>query len=184
MNTSIRGLIKVVLLFTVLSFESFTLTHPMMSADSVNSKNSILDSDIAAIRAACTKINTLSLKQEPFKFESPDCVEDGQITYFHSSDGILKVRYSGFIGDGSWTTEFYFNAGKLIFCYDKQIGGPAEGKAVTTEYRLYVKADQPIRCIENKKIVKPDSKAKETINTAYKVLKAYKTKNFKSALCI
>ena len=183
MNKSINCLIKAILIFTVFSFESFAQTHSVKSAVSIHSKDGILGSDIAAIRTAYTSINTFSLKPQPFKFESPGCVEDGQITYFRSSDDILKVRYSGGIGDGSWTTEFYFNAGKLIFCYDKQIGGPAEGKAITTEYRLYVKADQPIRCMENKKIVQPDSKATETINAAYKLLKAYKTKNFKAALC-
>jgi hypothetical protein len=168
---------------TLISFGTIAQNHPVTSAVSVQSKDAILKSDIAAIRNAYTSINTLSLKPEPFKFESPGCVEDGQITYFRNSDDILKVKYSGGIGDGSWTTEFYFNAGKLIFCYDKLIGGPAAGKAITTEYRLYVKADRPIRCMENKKIIQPDSKATESINTAYKLLKAYKSKNIASALC-
>lgn len=183
MNKSIHFLVKVLIMSTVLSFRAFASTCPTISEVMVRSEAGQLDSDIAAIRTAYIRINTLSLKPEIFKFESSGCVEDGKVTYFHSSNDVLKVIFSGSIGDGSWTTEYYFNSGKLIFCYDKLIGGPAEGKVTTTEYRLYVKADRPIKCLKNKRTIQPDGKATETVKTAYKLLKAHKTKDFAAALC-
>ncbi|MGZ3873023.1 MAG: hypothetical protein ACXVJD_08895 [Mucilaginibacter sp.] len=183
MNRSIRFQLIAVLIFslpatTVFSQQKSANTQPGSQTAIAQSA-----SDIAAIRAAYSNINQLPLKGQDFKFESPGCVDGGLITYMKRDDEILKITNSGSIGDGSWKTEFYFSAGKLIFYFDTVTGGAAAEKAPTTEYRLYVRNDKPIRCMEGKKIIPPDSKANKSIQTAYKLLKAYKTRNFAAALC-
>jgi hypothetical protein len=170
MNCSIR----------ILTIFLFVLTATLVSAQT---KISSTEANIAAIRASYSKTNSLPLKRQTFNFEAAGCVEDGIINYFQYNNDVLKITESGSIGDGSWTTEYYYNLGKLIFCYDKIVGGAAAEKAVTTEYRFYLKNDKPIRCMENKKIIAPDSKATDKIKTTYKLLKAHKTRNFAAALC-
>lgn len=166
---------------SALSFQAGFAQRKSMTGVQIKQNNS--EADVVSIRAIYTRTNTLPLKREAFRFESPGCIEDGLITYFRNNNNIVKITEAGSIGDGSWTTEFYFDARKLVFCVDQLTGGPASGAEVTTEYRLYVKNNRPVRCMENKKVIPPDKKATETISTAYKLLKAYQTKNFKAALC-
>lgn len=138
---------------------------------------------ISSIRSAFNRINALALKQEKFNYEVEGCVEEGVVTYFKSDDTILKVTESGSIGDGSWKTEYYYRSGKVFFCYEMITGGPALGKVTTTERRFYINNDQTIQYMEDKKVTPPDSRGTEIIATAYKLLKAYSTKDFATALC-
>lgn len=141
------------------------------------------DAAIATIKKEYAAINSLSLQKAQFKYEVAGCVEDGVVTYYLHKDNIVKATESGSIGDGSWRKEFYYRSGKLFFCYEWLIGGPAGGKAVTTEYRYYIKDDNVIRCMENQKVIVSESKSSETIHTAYQLLKAYSTRDFAGALC-
>ena len=87
------------------------------------------------------------------------------------------------MGDGSWTTEYYYRNGDLIFIYESLTGGPANGKAVKSEYRVYVKGGMVIRFMDNQKIIPADNKAGELTETAIKLFKAHTTKNFAEVLC-
>ena len=140
-------------------------------------------SAISEIRAAYQKINSLPLKKEKFTYEAQGCVEDGIVTYYLSGKSILKITESGSIGDGSWTNEYYYQSGKVIFCFEAITGGPAIGKVTTTEHRLYIKNDQPIRYMEDQKVIAASSAASELMRNAYKIFGAYLTKDFTSALC-
>ncbi|WP_293305045.1 hypothetical protein [Pedobacter sp. UBA5917] len=142
-----------------------------------------LASSITAIREQYNRINSIQLKSEKFKYEADGCVEDGLVVYFKEGNTIVKVTESGSIGDGSWVKEYYYHLGKVFFCYDKIVGGPAIGKVTTTERRYYIQDDKILRQMEDKKIVKVDNSASETIQTGYKLLKVYKTKDFAAALC-
>ena len=139
--------------------------------------------DIEAIRVEFKKINSMPLTKKEFKYESAGCVDGGVVQYFLDKGDIVKITESGSIGDGSWVREFYFQAGKCIFCYDTQVGGPAIGPVTKTEYRVYVNDGKIIRVMEDKKIVTTDTKAIETVGTAAKLLKAYEKKNFAEILC-
>lgn len=141
------------------------------------------ETDISAIRAAFKEINTLSLKQEQFKYESDGCVEDGIVQYFFKGKEIVKIIESGSIGDGSWKKEYYYQSGNFIFSYEKLIGGSAGGEVTQSEYRIYAKDSAAIRYMEDQKIIQPDSRVDQTLATAGKLLKAYTTKNFATALC-
>jgi hypothetical protein len=185
MNKSI--LIRGILLLTYLSISLPVFAQQTLKKDPNNGRTQVASetTDIITIQKEYSRINQTHLKYQTFKFESPDCVDDGEVTYMMTGWGnIEKIVYTGNIGDGGWTTEFYFSvSGKLEFYFDKLIGGAAAQKMSTTEYRLYVKNDKPIRCMEGEKIVKADDKAKECIRTAYKLFKAYKSRNFSAALC-
>lgn len=141
------------------------------------------DASIAAIRAEFKRINALPLLTEEFQYEAASCVEDGVVAYFLDNQGIVKIVESGSIGDGSWTREYYYQSGKFIFCYEVIVGGPAEGPETKSEYRTYVKDDKVVRYMEDKKTVPANSKASGEVTTAYKLVKAYTTRDFAKVLC-
>ncbi len=184
MNKSIG--IGGILLLAYLSLSSSVFAQAIPKNDPNNRRTQVAPeaTDIINIQKEYSRINQTHLKHQTFKFESAGCVDDGEVTYMTSWDNIEKIVYTGNIGDGGWTTEFYFSvSGKLEFYFDKLIGGAAAEKTSTIEYRLYVKNDKPIRCMEGNTIVQADDKAKECIRTAYKLFKAYKSRNFSAALC-
>ncbi|MCF6404868.1 hypothetical protein L3C95_18355 [Chitinophaga filiformis] len=139
---------------------------------------------IAAIRTTYRNINTAPLTTQLFKYESAGCAEDGQVKYFfNQKKEIVKIVESGSIGDGSWSREFYFEAGKLIFSYEFQIGGPADGPDTKSEFRTYVKGDQVLRFMDGKNILPAAEKSADALKVSYKLIKAYTTKKFAEALC-
>lgn len=173
LRTIIPGL-KLAAITTIL----VTLTGILLSW-----KNSHPTDDIDDIRKEYTRINTLPLQQQKFTYEAEGCVEEGVVTYFLEKQAIVKITESGSIGDGSWTNEYYYKAGKLIFCYELLIGGPAIGETTRTEYRYYIKNDRAIRCMENKTIIPVGSKATEAIQRGKGFLQAYQTKDFAAVSC-
>ncbi|WP_129714847.1 hypothetical protein [Pedobacter sp. SYP-B3415] len=139
---------------------------------------------IQNIRRTYQQINALNLTAERFKYESSGCVQDGVVTYFFSGKKILKIVESGSIGDGSWVHEFYYDAGKLIFCLESLVGGPANGPVTKTQYRVYLKQGSVIRALhDSNKISATDSKATELMQAGTRIYAAYTTKDFVSALC-
>ncbi|OQP57204.1 hypothetical protein A3860_11635 [Niastella vici] len=141
------------------------------------------DADIEAIRSAYKEINSQSLTKEHYTNEAAGCAEDGVVDYFLDKQQIVKIKESGSIGDGSWTTEYYYRNGDLIFIYETLTGGPANGKVEKSEYRVYVKSSRVIRFMNNQQIIPADSKAGELTETALKLFKAHTTKKFAEVLC-
>lgn len=139
--------------------------------------------DIAAIRQKYQTINSLKLPGKRYTYESSGCVEEGVVNYYLNNKEIVKITEAGAIGDGSWENEYYYAAGKVIFCLETIIGGPAIGKVTKTQYRYYIKDGHPLRVMEGNKIIPADSKVKEILQTANKIHKAYITKDFVSAVC-
>jgi len=145
--------------------------------------NTAGEETINTIRGEFKRINALPLKKEQFQYESAGCAEEGKVQYFLDKKEIVKVIESGSIGDGSWTTEYYYQAGKLIFKYDVAIGSSADGQDSKIEHRVYVKAGKVVRYMEDQKIIPADAEANKALTTADNLLKAYTTKNFAAALC-
>lgn len=141
------------------------------------------DATIVAIRKEYNRINGLKLSQQNYKYEKEGCVEDGKVNYFFEGKSIVKITESGSIGDGSWTTSYFYRAGKPIFCYDFIEGGPAAGPTIKTEYRIYVKDGRAHRVMEGKKVMKSENISQEQIQRANNIYKAYATKKFGDALC-
>jgi len=141
------------------------------------------DADIETIRAAFKEINSKPFTKERYSYEAAGCAEDGVVEYYLDKQQIVKIKESGSIGDGSWDTEYYYRNGDCIFIYESLIGGPANGKVMKSEYRVYLKAGKVIRFMDNQKIIPADNKAGELTETAIKLLKAHTTKKFAEALC-
>jgi hypothetical protein len=141
------------------------------------------DADILNIRQMFKSINALKLTKQRFTYESAGCVEEGVVNYFLNNKKIVKVTESGFIGDGGWVNEYYYDNGKVIFCLETIEGGPAIGKTTKTQYRYYIKNGKPLRVMEGNKIIPPDSKVTDMLKNANNMYKAYLTKNFVGALC-
>ena len=158
-------------------------TKPAALQLNLTSNKQTVDHAILEIRQHVQKINSKKLKKEHYTYESAGCTEDGVVDYYFDEKAIVKVIESGAIGDGSWVNEYYYQSGKVIFCFQTIVGGPAIGKVTKTEYRFYVKDDSPLKIMEGAKTVKSDSKATEFIGTANRIFKAYASKDFAGALC-
>jgi len=177
-NLLVRKIAFLLFFFLLLTIQLFAQLGRIKPGSHIAS-----ESDISAIRQIYQNINSLNLTKQRFTYESSGCAEDGVVTYFFDNKTIVKVTESGSIGDGSWVNEYYYKAGKIIFCFENIVGGPAIGKVTKTQYRYYIKDNHPIRVMEGTKIVPADSKATEMVETANKIYKAYTTKDFVSALC-
>jgi hypothetical protein len=164
------------------------LTSPLLAQTSATkpqktSTHPAVDADILAIRKAFQRINALKLNPQRFTYEKEGCVEDGKVNFYLNNKEIVKITESGSIGDGSWMNEYYYAAGKVIFCFESLIGGPAIGPVSKSQYRYYIKNGKPIRVMEGSKVIPVDSKATEILHTATEIYKAYSTKDFASAIC-
>jgi hypothetical protein len=141
------------------------------------------ESDIREIRKEYERINALKLKVEKFAYQTTDCVEGGEITYYSSNGQILKVSEKGAMDDAFWQKEYYYKAGKLFFSFERLNWGSAAGKTITTAYRFYFKDGKSIREMEGQKTTNLKEKASETASIAAKLLKVKSTKNFSSVYC-
>jgi len=142
------------------------------------------DANILAIRKEYNRINALKLSQQSYKYEKEGCVEEGKVNYYFEGKTIVKITESGSIGDGSWTTSYFYVAGKPIFCFEIIEGGPAAGDTIKTEYRIYIKDGRAYRVLQGNKVMKDENISQEQIQRANNIFKAYATKKFGDALCL
>ncbi|QXU44053.1 hypothetical protein [Pedobacter sp. D749] len=181
--TFCKTVVQLLLSFGLTNVAFSQVTKSVPSQQNLTSNKQMVDQAILAIRQDVQKINSKRLKKEHYTYESAGCTEDGVVDYYFDEKGIVKIVESGAIGDGSWVNEYYYRSGKVIFCFETIVGGPAVGKVTKTEYRFYVKDDSPLKTMEEAKTVKSDSKASESIGTANRTFKAYASKDFAGALC-
>lgn len=154
-------------------------TTPPPASDSVISD----EGKIAVIRAAVQHINSQVLQVQTFNWSWPSCADVGTISYYLDNNDIVKVIETGFIGDGGWTKEYYYDKGKFIFSFEQNIGGPAGLPADTNEMRIYMDEDTLVLQKKNQTDL-PDAQKKLTASSReYRILKALKNKNFGEALC-
>ncbi|RYY49556.1 MAG: hypothetical protein EOO06_06830 [Chitinophagaceae bacterium] len=138
---------------------------------------------VAAIRSAVQEINSKNLLVKNFNWSEPSCADVGTIAYYLDREEIVKVIETGFIGDGGWTKEYYYNKGKFIFSFEQNIGGPAGLPADTNELRIYMDADTLVLQRKNKDYLEDVSKTLNASSREYRILKALQTKKFGAALC-
>ncbi len=139
-----------------------------------------IESDIREIRKEYARINHLKLKSETFKYQTKECVENGEITYFSSDGKILKVVDKGAMNDVFWSKEYYYKGNKVFFCFEKLNWGAATGPTYQTAYRYYIKNGQSIREMSDNKVEDLKAKADMNISIASKLIKVKATKNFVS----
>ena len=161
-------------------FVALLITVP---ATCIYAQQKAAEADIENIRTAFKEINSKPLIKEHYTYEAAGCADDGVVDYYLDKQQIVKIKESGSAGDGSWSTEYYYRNGDLIFIYETLIGGPANGKVEKTEYRVYVKGGRVLRFMDNQKIIPASSKAGELTETAIKLWKAHATKKFAEVLC-
>src|SRR5690349_16718887 len=75
------------------------------------------ESNITSIRSRVESINNQKLLVQTFNWGEPSCADVGTIRYFLNGDEIVKVIETGFVGDGGWTKEYYYDKGRFIFSY-------------------------------------------------------------------
>lgn len=177
---------KTVLLF-FLSFGLTTgvfaqTTKPGSSQQNLSSGKQMVDHAILAIRRNVQTINSKKLKKEHYTYEI-SCVDGGVADYYFDGKAIVKIVESGSKGDGTWVNEYYYQSGKVIFCFNSIVGGPAIGEVMKSEYRFYIKDNRLIKVMEGKKTIEVEPSRNEFIETAYKLIKAHSSKDFEVALC-
>lgn len=124
------------------------------------------EADIKSIRAEFQKINTLKLNKEEINYEGISCAGDGHIQCFSQGQNIFKIIDAGAVGDGSWTTEYYFQDGKFFFSYEVAVGSSADGHDSRIEHRIYVKNGKILRYLEDQKEIPVDASAERILTIA------------------
>lgn len=146
--------------------------------------STIKDEDIIqTIRNNVQTINNMNLLVETFDWSEPGCSEQGKISYYFNKDSIVKIVESGFIGDGGWTKEYYYYQGKYIFSFMQSIGGPAAMPVDTSEIREYVNSDTLVLLRRNNEAHTGIKQKWSSNSTEYRLLNAFKRKNFGEILC-
>ena len=138
---------------------------------------------VAAIRTEVERINQMKLLVESFSWREDGCVDEGKVNYYLNNDTIVKVTESGFIGDGGWTKAYYYKNGKFIFSFMQSIGGPAGMPVDTSEIRMYADHDTLVLQKRNDKSFNDLSEKFTNSSTEYRLLNAYKSKNFAAVFC-
>ena len=138
---------------------------------------------VASIRAAVQRINSMNLLVQSFSWSEDGCVEGGKVNYYLNNDSIVKVTESGFIGDGGWVKEYYYSKGKFIFSFMQHIGGPAAMPVDTSEIRIYADNDTLVLKKRNNEYMDDLSQKFNSRSVEYKILSAYKDKNFAKVFC-
>lgn len=145
--------------------------------DTVRHTDPILD-----IRSKVTHINTTKLSQWHFEFK---CDEIMKIDVFKEKEQVVKIIVDyGTIGDVYAREEYYYDANKLIFCYEFVEGGPAcEGCIKKNEYRSYILADRVIKYMKDQKVAACRRCEFGPTSKPYLLLKASTTSEFEKILC-
>lgn len=138
---------------------------------------------VAAIRAEVQRINSMKVMVQSFNWSEDGCVEGGKINYYFNNDSIVKATESGFIGDGGWIKEYYYSNGKFIFSFMQYIGGPAAMPVDTSEIRMYVHNDTLVLQRRNSDYMDDLTKKYDSNSVEYRILAAYKDKNFANVFC-
>ena len=167
------------------TIKAITDTNGLQANNTLATSGTITtDSAIAFIRNTFQQINAAPLQSRSFSWTADDCNADGTaIYYLTASNEIVKVVETGAIGDGSWTTAYYYKNGHFIFSLQTDIGGPAVGPVDTTTIRKYVYENKVIRTLENNVYATTADSVLTPASKEYKILEAYKSKNFGTAFC-
>ena len=121
------------------------------------------DTRVSGIRSQVAAINKASAKLTKTKRQVTDISTEGaEATFYHSGKELKKVSVKIFGETFNGTSELYFDAGKLIFAYDRinrydtQIGLKRPVKVVRVEeYRSYFENGSMFRSVIGKKVSPP-----------------------------
>ncbi|MCA8832134.1 hypothetical protein [Hymenobacter pini] len=139
------------------------------------------ESAVAAIRQEFTRINAAPLDslKKPFR-----CDTDGTVTFYSERGNVVKVVIAwGFLGDGSTTSEYYYQNGRLIFFYETYTGGSAGEPETTNDERIYVQNDKAIRFLKNQREALCSPCAFSHTSRPYRILAAFDGGSVEAALC-
>ena len=134
-----------------------------------------LDRQVGHISKEFEKINSSNLSQKTFRYSDRCGVTMATITVFSDNDIVRKITDVG-IGDddkaaASWSYQYYYENGKLIFSYEKSSGHDLEtGTAYKDEVREYFVSDRLIMKIKNGQKTYPKSETINTIDTRYRLM--------------
>ena len=146
-----------------------------------SNKTSSISDMVLNIRKEVQRINVLPLDSTKHGFY---CDTDGKITYYTYNGKVVKIVIDwSFVGDASSIVEYFYKDGKLIFEYEVIIGAPAGLPDTRLEQRIYVNNDRTIRFMRNQEVIACRKCEFSPSSREYKVLRAYKSGNIKSALC-
>lgn len=150
--------------------------------DASPTANATAEAQVINIRNEFSRINaTASLQTDKGEFT---CDAKNVVTYFSEQNQPVKIIIDeAFVGDGKWTSEYYYHDGKVIFIY-KVFNGQPPGKPDTRlEKRMYIYQDKVIKYMEDDKTLPCTSECNfNSSSLAYKIYNSKSTGNM-SGLC-
>lgn len=152
---------------------------PSVSQDNADTLSA--NPSVARIRAVCQRINAAALDSTAFTFV---CDAETQVVVYQQAGQTVKVKVDeGWVGDAASVTEYYYEAGKLVFVYNRTVGAVGNEPLRVSEVRSYVKDDRVFRTLHGTKEApcnpcRFDASAKE-----YRMAAATSNATAKEAFC-
>lgn len=165
--------------------QSTTTTEPLAPADTVAPPPdpARVEAQLKAIRAVYQRIQALPLRVDTVNVDSATCVSYPALRYYQHQGQVVRIEEEGMLGDGSWTTKYYFDDGRFIFGFDVMYGGPAIGPTDCIETRTYVADGRVIRSITTRNGVIDPQSGPVSPTTAARLYQAYTRHDFVAAFC-
>ena len=144
-----------------------------------------IEKQVKIIRTQFQKTNTSSTTKKVFNW-SKDACGQGELKFYFLNQQLVKIIEFGFIGDGSWTKEYYYQ-NKVYFTYEvfNSYIGAGSNETKKDEYRSYFYNDKLIRSIENGIVKNYTQQNTVLTQTAkeYRLFNSFKSKKFNEAIC-
>ncbi|RYZ20434.1 MAG: hypothetical protein EOO10_23250 [Chitinophagaceae bacterium] len=161
--------------------ESELNRQPTFAAPETPAEAETVEDMVNGIRNEYQRINGLNLTQVKKDFK---CDVQGHVVYYLKNNKLVKVAIDwGFLGDGSSYSEYYYNNDKLIFIYERYVGGPANGPETTNEFRTYVQNNKTVKSLKNQSLTSCRICEFNSSSDAYKIFRSLNQQDINAAFC-
>ena len=144
------------------------------------------EDSLKSINEAIQKIKNIQLSIDQMKnvSETTNEIGCGKISYIASNDSVVKISFSGFMGDASYDELYYFNNGFPVYVKQTVFGGSADEKEKTVINEYYFEDTKIISSFTDTKPVVADTfKIGNILSVAKDYKELFKTKQFSDYEC-
>jgi hypothetical protein len=172
--------ISIIALFMLGSCNS---NQPSNNAETINKTT---EDSIRSINEAIKNIKSIQLSIDQMKnvSETTGKIGCGTINYTASNDSLLKISFSGSMGDASYDELYYFNNGLPIYIKQTTFGSSADEKEKSVVNEYYFEGAKIISSFTDAKPVVADTfKIGNVLSISKDYKELFKTKQFSDYEC-
>ncbi len=158
------------------------------NSNSNNAKTAIktTEDSLRLINEAIQKIKSIQLSIDQLKnvSETTGDIACGKINYKAANDSLLKISFSGSMGDASYDELYYFNNGLPIYVKQTTFGSSADEKEKSVVNEYYFEGAKIISFFTDAKPVVADTfKIGNVLSISKEYKELFKTKQFSDYEC-